>query len=136
MRLPSVIIRTGLVATLLASCQASPPAARATREPSAGSGTREVPPPAFANTVWRVAAPSGIEAGALYVFLSDGSLLIASDHGTPSLGRWRSDGDTLTLVEEGIPHAAAILRRTADSLSIRFPGPGDPLLVTFVRAQP
>lgn len=90
--------------------------------------------PAFANRVWRVARSSSGDSTSWYVFLSDGSLLIASPHGTPSLGRWRYGGDTLTLVEEGIAHPAAVLRNSADTLAIRIPGPGEPVELTFLPA--
>lgn len=119
---------------LLAACspQSSPP--RTADEPPHAIAARADALPGFVNRVWRVAASSGIEPGMLYVFISDGTLLIASTHGTPSLGRWRYAGDTLTLVEEGIAHPAAVLRQGSGELAIRFSGPGEPLTITFVPA--
>ena len=89
--------------------------------------------PALANKVWRVA--SGSDTGAYYVFLSDGTLLIASNHGTPSLGRWSQAGDTVTLVEEGIAHPAAVLEQSDEALAIRLSGRGEPLDLHFTRSR-
>ncbi|HET6577533.1 MAG TPA: hypothetical protein VFG66_04385 [Gemmatimonadales bacterium] len=115
-------------ALLLAACsRPNPPA-----EPA--HAVRSDSTPAFANRVWKVARSSAGDPGTFYVFLSDGSLLITSPHGTPSLGSWRFAGDTLTLVEEGIAHPAAVLRLGADTLAIRIPGPGEPVEITFVPA--
>lgn len=87
--------------------------------------------PAFVNRVWKVSRSAGVEKGQLYTFLGDGTLLIASFHGTPSLGRWTYRRDTLTLVEEGLPHPATVLRLEADTFSIRIHGPAAPLDITF-----
>lgn len=108
---------------LLAACSRPAPPAEAARADST---------PGFANRVWMVGEKSAGDPGAFYVFLSDGTLLITSRHGTPSLGRWRYAGDTLTLVEEGIAHPAAVLRQETEELAIRFSGPGEPFEITFV----
>ena len=71
----------------------------------------------------------------LYVFLGDGTLLIASAHGTPSLGRWESAGKGIVLVEEGLRHPADMLASTHDTFSIRVHSPGEPLDITFVPAK-
>ena len=87
--------------------------------------------PAFVNRVWKVSRSAGVERGQLYTFLGDGTLLIASSHGTPMLGRWSYRRDTLTLIEEGIAHPATVLRLQADTFSIRIHGPKAPLDITF-----
>lgn len=110
---------------LLAAC--SPP--RPTADRASGAVVNTVP--AFANRVWKVSRSSGIEPGALYLFLSDGALLIASSHGTPLVGRWTYAKDTLTLVEEGIPHRATVQRLTGGEFTIRFQDRGAPLEITF-----
>lgn len=130
------VTRLSLAAGLLAvACSRPAPSAGVSRE---APREAEAPPPAaatpaFADKVWKVGPSSGGEPGAFYVFLSDGTLLIASSHGTPSLGRWHAAGDTVTLVEEGIAHPAAVLRQSPDELAIRFAGRGEPLEITFVR---
>jgi hypothetical protein len=104
--------------------------------PSAGSGAApgraEAAVPVFANRVWKVAKGSRGDAGTFYVFLSDGSLLITSPHKTPSLGAWHYSGDVLTMVEEGLPHQATVLRSTLDTFAISVAGSGQPVLLTFV----
>ena len=90
--------------------------------------------PGFTDRVWQVAASPGVEPGMLYVFLGDGTLLIASAHGTPSLGRWESAGNGIVLVEEGLRHPADVLVSTRDTLSIRLHSPGEPLNITLVSA--
>jgi hypothetical protein len=100
----------------------------------ARSGQAGSPLPAFANRAWKVAASSGVERGTLYVFLGDGTLLIASAHGTPALGRWEPREGGLTLVEEGIRYSVDILAQAADSFRIRVHSPGEPLTISFVPA--
>jgi hypothetical protein len=65
------------------------------------------------------------------VFLADGSLLITSPHGTPSLGTWHYSGEVLTMVEQGLPHQATVLRLTPDTFSISIAGSGQPVVLTF-----
>ena len=88
--------------------------------------------PEFANRVWKVAKGSAGDPGTFYVFLSDGSMLIASPHGTPSLASWHYSGEVLTMVEEGLPHPATVLQSTPDTLAIRIVGSGEPVEMTFV----
>lgn len=90
---------------------------------------------AFADRVWRVSRSSSGSTGDLYVFLSDSTLLVASSHGTPALGRWSYGRDTLTLVEEGIPYRAEVLGLSRDEFSIRIYSPGDPVELTFAPAR-
>ena len=127
-----------LASLLVAACSApapeSGPQGTAGSPPSAGVSPAVESTPALANKVWRVAA--GSDSGAYYVFVSDGTLLIASNHGTPSLGRWTQAGDTVTLVEEGIAHPAAILEQSDEALAIRLAGRGEPLELRFTRGRP
>jgi hypothetical protein len=109
---------------LLLAC--SPPSPPAQQTSSAAVDSV----PAFTNRIWKVSRSSGVEPGALYVFLSDSTLLIASAHGTPLVGRWTYRGDTLTLVEEGIPHRATA-RLAGAEFGIRFVDRGAPLEITF-----
>jgi hypothetical protein len=92
------------------------------------------PKPTFVNKVWRVASSSSIEPGMLYVFLSDGTLVIASPHGTPSLGSWKPAGDGLTMVEEGIPYKVDVLKLSADEFRIMINNPGNAVEIAFVPA--
>ena len=126
---------------LVACSKPAPPMTPASDMPSpaptAGSGgsaagAEHQPVPDFANRVWKVAKGSAGDPGTYYVFLSDGSMLIASAHGTPALGSWHYSGEVLTLVEEGLPHQATVLQATPDTLAIRMAGPGQPVAITFV----
>jgi uncharacterized membrane protein len=75
-------------------------------------------PASFVNQVWTVAdSPSGA-SGELYVFLSEGTLLIASPDAKPSVGRWSRSGDGLTMIEGGLPYEVEIL--ALDSSEFRF----------------
>jgi len=126
------------IVALAACAHSDPPRAR---EPAAGDAAAApsadtAAAPAFADLIWRVAHSTGGNTGDYYVFLSDGSLLIASAHGTPSLGSWRGSGDHLTVVEEGRPYPATIRALTADTFAIRLTSPGAPVDLTFARALP
>lgn len=125
----------GLAAVLLVACAPTANSPRA-ESPRAESSRSSCPPadssPGFVNRVWKVSRSSGVEPGTYYVFLSDRTLLITSPHGTPALGRWRAAGDTLTLVEEGIPHAATVVSLGANGFVIRLAERGTPLDITFV----
>jgi hypothetical protein len=111
----------------------SPGTSGATQAAPAPKGAAEqAPVPDFANRAWKVAKGSEGDPGTFYVFLSDGSLLVTSPHGKPSLGTWHYSGEVLTMVEEGLPHQATILRTTPDTFAISVAGSGKPVLLTFV----
>lgn len=91
---------------------------------------------AFVNRVWVVVAASGVAPGALYVFLSDGTLVITSGNGTdaPGVGRWSRTATGLELVEEGRPYPTEILEAGPDRFRIRIANPGTPTEITFAPA--
>jgi hypothetical protein len=130
------------VGLLLCACsRPAPPTTPASDMPSAApaagsgesaTGAAHQPVPDFANRIWKVAKGSAGDPGTFYVFLSDGSMLITSPHGTPALGSWHYSGEVLTLVEDGLPHQATVLQATLDTLAIRIAGPGQPVAMTFV----
>lgn len=90
--------------------------------------------PSFVNKVWQVSSSSSAATGTLYVFLSEGTLLITSPNTKPLLGRWKHEGGELFMIEEGIPYKTDILRLSADQFSIRSNNPGDPVEITLVPA--
>jgi hypothetical protein len=114
------------LALLLAGCTSkpAPPASPAVEDP----------PTSFVNKVWKVSQSSGVQPGQLYVFLSEGTLVIASTNGTPALGKWTFDGDSLTMIEEGIPHPVEVLNLTRDEFKISVRSPGPPVEMTLVPA--
>jgi hypothetical protein len=124
--------RTALLALgLLAGCATSPsvPPTAPTPKPPAAK------PTSFINRVWRVDASPTIQKGQLYVFLSEGTLVVASETGTPSLGTWRYQKGALTMVEESRPYPVDILELSASTLKLRVRGPGEPVEMTLVPAD-
>ena len=95
----------------------------------------QAPAEHFTNKVWKVRESSSVEPGTLYAFLSEGTLVIASPHGKPSLGQWKQEGETLTLVEEGLPYRADVVSLKRDEFSIRVHNPGQAVEMTFAPAD-
>ena len=94
------------------------------------------PPPAketasFVNRVWAVAESKQVEAGALRVFLSDGTLVMASPNSTPAFGQWRSEDGRLTITEEGRDFPTDILALSERAFRVRINGPGEPVEILF-----
>lgn len=81
----------------------------------------------FVNKVWQIKTSNSIEPGMLYVFLSDGTLVMASPSSQPSLGRWTRTEKGLNLIEEGITYPTEILSLSRDEFRIRSLNPGDPV---------
>jgi hypothetical protein len=78
----------------------------------------------FADKVWRVEHGGDVEAGTAYVFLHDGTLVIAAPHGTPSAGKWRYDVGRLTMVEEGVAYPTDVVSQDDTHLVLRSHNPG------------
>ena len=125
----SALVIALIAGWLIAAC--SPPA------PSEQTPT-ETPSTAksFVNRVWRVQSSNTIAPGQLYVFLSEGTLVIASPNGTPALGSWKQQDQTFTMVEEGITYPVEILELTQDRFRIRMRNPGEPVEMTLEPAAP
>lgn len=92
-------------------------------------------PATFVNRVWKVGSSNAVAPGQLYVFLSEGTLVIASTTGTPALGTWAQSGDSLTMVEEGISYPVDVLKLDANEFVIRMNSPGTPVDITLVPAE-
>lgn len=91
-------------------------------------------PDAYINRVWRVAAGSDIPAGAYYVFLAEGDVLITSPTGTPSLGRWRpSTNSSLDIFEEGQRYRTRIVELNDRTFVIEMENPGATTRIVFER---
>ena len=104
-----------------------------TPAPSAETSTPP-PAPSFINKVWSVQSSNAVAAGQLYVFLSEGTLVIASRNGRPAFGSWRQQDRTFTMVEEGIAYEVEILELTEGRFRIRMKNPGEPVEMTLVPA--
>jgi len=116
----------GAALMLLVGCAAPQKAPPAAREPARLAS--------FINKVWRVEASPTIQKGQLYVFLSEGTLVIAASNGTPSLNTWRYEKGQLTMVE-AVPYKVDILELTADTFRVRIHNPGEPVEMTLVPAD-
>jgi hypothetical protein len=122
--------------TLLLAVFASLPASCSRPSPQANQPAAAASPVSFVNKVWRVASSSsGLETGVLYVFLSDGTLVISSPHGTPSFGKWTQEGDGLTMIEEGLPYKVNVLKLSADEFRIMINNPGNAVEIAFAPAE-
>ena len=118
-----------VVGWLFAGCSSAVPSEQTSTEPRRAA-------PSFVNRVWSVQSSNAVAPGQLYVFLSEGTLVIASPNGTPALGTWKQQDQTFTMVEEDIAYAVEILELTQDRFRIRMLNPGEPVEMTLVPAAP
>ncbi len=90
----------------------------------------------FTNKVWEVRGSSAGAAGSLYVFLSDGTLVITRAGNKPMTGAWRAEADgTITMVEQGLSYRTEILAATKTELRLRSHNPGEPVEITLAPAS-
>jgi hypothetical protein len=92
-------------------------------------------PDSFVDRVWVVAESEQVEAGELRVFLSEGTLVMASPYATPSFGTWRYRDGRLTITEEGRQYEVDVLESTESDFRIRIHSPGEPVEIHFKRAS-
>lgn len=104
------------------------PVRRSAEEVSAGG------PMLFVNQVWVVAESPQLARGELRVFLSEGTLVMASAHGAPALGTWRYQDGRLTITEDGLQYRVDILELNERAFRIRIYSPGAPVDIRFERA--
>jgi hypothetical protein len=102
--------------------------------PAAAPPPRDAGPAGFVNRVWKVEKSSSVSPDTMYVFLSDGTLVVTSPQGKPSLGTWKSDAGKMTMVEEGISYPVDILKLDAGRFAIRSHNPGEPVDIEMVPA--
>lgn len=112
-------------ALLLAACArpAAPP------QPTASRTT------GFVDRVWKVQTSSSVSPGTLYVFLSDGTLVIASRNGKPAFGTWTFENGKLTMVEESLSYPVEVVALEPNEFRVRIHNPGEPVDITFVPAD-
>jgi ABC-type uncharacterized transport system auxiliary subunit len=116
------------VCLLLSSCSERPAPAERSSGETADSAV------SFVNKVWRVSESSSVAPGTLYVFLSEGTLVITSPNSKPALGKWKYEDKALTMVEEGISYNIDVLKLSKDEFKIRSNNPGEPVNITLVPA--
>jgi heat shock protein HslJ len=75
-----------------------------------------------------------VAEGQLYVFLSEGTLVVASPTGKPALGRWRFEGGRLTMTEEGIERRVDIVASSDSELRLKIRDPGEGVELRLVPA--
>jgi len=93
-------------------------------------------PEAFVNRVWVVAESEQVAQGELRVFLSEGTLVMASPHATPAFGAWTYEDGRLKITEESREYEVDILELTRDSFHIRMHSPGEPVVIRLAPAEP
>lgn len=91
--------------------------------------------PAFADIPWKVVDSAGGQAGTVYTFASDGSLLIDAPGGTPTTGQWSYADGKLTMVEEGVAHPTDIVSLDEGHFVIRSHNPGGTTDIALVPAR-
>lgn len=123
----SAVILALMAGRGFAGCASPAPSEQTSIEPRSST-------PSFVNRVWSVQSSNAVAPGQLYVFLSDGTLLIASSTGSPALGSWKRQDQTFTMVEDGITYPVEILELTEDRFRIRMRNPGEPVEMTLVPA--
>lgn len=126
------------LALLLSGCSkpaALPPPAEVASSETPAISAQPAAKPDFVNRVWSVASSSAVGPGTLYVFLSEGTLVITSPNSKPMLGSWRRSGEGLIMVEESIEYPTDILKLEAGSLVIRSHNPGSPVDISLVPAD-
>ena len=102
--------------------------------PALPSDVAQAAKPDFAGKVWRVQSSTAGEPGSTYAFLSDGTLVIDSPHGTPMYGKWSYDGGKLVMTEEGVAYPTDIVALDAGTFQIRSHNPGGVVDITLVPA--
>jgi len=121
-----------------ATADTSQQPARSTDEPLASEASAPaapaVTPAAFVDKVWKVKSSGAVEADTVYAFLSGGTLVIDSPHGTPMHGKWSFEGGKLTMIEEGIAYPTDILKLDDSELHLRSHNPGQPVDIMLVAA--
>lgn len=91
--------------------------------------------PGFVNKVWEVSLSTGVAPGMLYVFLSDGTLVMTSKNSKPAFGAWTYTNGALTMVEESQAYKVDILSLNNDEFRIRSNHPGGSVEIAMVPAK-
>lgn len=89
----------------------------------------------FVNRVWVVAESPQVAPGSLRVFLSDGTLVMASPHATPAFGTWRRNDGRLTIIEEGVEYDVDIVELNENEFRVRIYSPAEPVDIRFEPAE-
>jgi heat shock protein HslJ len=130
---PRILAMT--LAGALATGACSEPGTSAPQSSPEVADVPAVAPDSFVNKVWAVSDSKQVEIGSLRVFLSDGTLVMASPHAKPALGSWRESGGRLSITEEGRSYDVDVLELTETAFRVRIHSPGDPIEILFKPAD-
>jgi hypothetical protein len=105
---------------------------------SCASGDRHevagAPASGFVNRVWLAGDSTGVAAGSVYVFLSDGTLVMTGPGGRPAFGTWSPASGGLTMVEDGVAYPTDVVELTGERLYLRSHNPGSPVDIVLAPA--
>ena len=126
-----------LILLMILSTMATIPAcsSRETSDERSAEEATPAAPASFVNRVWVVAESEQVALGDLRVFLSDGTLVMASPHATPAFGTWSYKDGALKITEESQEYAVDILELTRHSFRVRMHSPWEPVVIRFAPAD-
>ncbi|MDP2032952.1 MAG: hypothetical protein Q8K29_06015, partial [Polaromonas sp.] len=78
---------------------------------------------------------TGVAPGMLYVFLSDGTLVMTSKDSQAAVGSWTYQGGALAMVEDGQEYQVDILNLSNEDFRIRSKHPGGSVEIAMVPAR-
>jgi len=110
------------------------PSAKPAVETTTATPVAQGTAPAFADTPWKVTDSAGGQAGTIYTFAKDGSLVIDAPGGTPSTGSWSYAKGKLTMVEDGVAYPTDIVSLDGGHFVIRSHNPGGTVEIAMVAA--
>ncbi len=120
----------------IAACSPSEPPKTPEAPAPAGKPAPVDSGPSFSNKVWAVAESPQVEVGSLRVFLSEGTMVMASANAKPAFGSWTQESGRLSIAEEGLKYDVDILELTENRFRIRIHNPGEPVEILFRPAEP
>ncbi|MDP2819901.1 MAG: hypothetical protein Q8O29_16845 [Polaromonas sp.] len=122
----------GIAALLLAAACSKGPDTTAAYPPA---GPPSNVKPGFINKVWEVNLSTGVAPGMLYVFLSDGTLVITSPNSKAAFGAWTYKEGVLRMVEESQEYKVDILSLSHDELRLRSNHPKGSVEIMLMPAR-
>ena len=122
-----------LAFVLVAAC--SETSDTADKLPPAAQQAAAAGKPGFVNKVWEVSLSTGVTPGMLYVFLSDGTLVMTSKNSKPAFGAWTYKSGALTMIEESQEYKVDILGLSNNEFRIRSHNPGGSVEIAMVPAK-
>lgn len=86
------------------------------------------------NRVWVVKEFSDVAEGTLYIFLSEGTLIIASENNKPGVGSWQKTTTGLKVVEDGIAYQVDT-NMIGDQLTLIYHNPAGETKINLMPAS-